>query len=213
MEGVASFRVYPKQNLFALQGEIPRSAFVLKEGVVKAYSINSSGNEQIAAFHTAGDIFPITWVFNKSSNSIYNYEAVTDSKVYAVDKNILLEKIFSSPPLLKSAFDYAIGNYASTLLRITALEQSKASEKIMFTLYYLAHRYGKQTKPGVYSIKLSLTHSVVADMVGITRETVTHELNLLKKAGAIRYTTKEYIIDQPVLEKLMGEDSFRSLSA
>jgi CRP-like cAMP-binding protein len=211
IDGFASFRSYPKQNLFALQGEIPRSAFVLKEGIVKAYSINAAGNEQIASFHTAGDIFPVTWVFNKSSNSIYNYEAVTDCKVYAVDKEILLNKIFSSPALLRSAFDYAMGNYTSTLLRITALEQSKASEKVMFTLYYLAHRYGKAGSAGTFSIKLSLTHSVIADMVGITRETVTHELNVLKKAGAIRYTTKEYTVNQAVLEKMMGEDSFSSL--
>ncbi len=201
-----------KHTILLYQGEVPRSAYFIKSGVMKVYSINSSGTEQIVAFFTAGDLFPLTWVFENTTSTLYYYEAMTDCTVLAVDKTILLNTLNESPSLQKIMFDYIMTNYTSSLLRITSLEQSRASEKISFTLYYLVFRYGREIKPGVYSVQMNLTHTVIADMVGIARETTAVEMNKLKKAGVVSYNSKEYIIDRKKLERLMGEDTFDSLS-
>lgn len=201
-----------KHTILLYQGEVPRSAYFIKSGVMKVYSINSSGTEQIVAFFTAGDLFPLTWIFENTSSTLYYYEAMTDCTVLAVDKTILLNTLDANPGIQKVMFKYIMTNYTSSLLRITSLEQSRASEKISFTLYYLVFRYGREIKPGVYSIQMNLTHTVIADMVGIARETTAVEMNKLKKASVVTYNSKEYIVDLKKLERLMGEDTFDSLT-
>ncbi|HSX46868.1 MAG TPA: Crp/Fnr family transcriptional regulator [Patescibacteria group bacterium] len=204
-------RTVRKHSILLYQGEVPRSAYYLKKGVMKVYSINSVGAEQIVAFYTAGDLFPISWIFDKTTSTLYYYEAMTDCTVLAIDKKALREVLNSRPDMLAKVFDYVMTNYTSSLLRITSLEQSRAGEKIMFTLYYLVFRYGREIKPGIYSIQMNLTHTVIADMVGIARETTAVEMNKLKKANVVQYNSKEYIVDRKKLERAMGEDTFNAL--
>lgn len=204
-------RTIKKRTILLYQGEVPRSAYFLRKGIIKVYSINSTGTEQIVSFYVQGDLFPISWIFGKTSSTLYYYESLTDCEILAVDKQTLQHAMFSKSRLLIKVFDYLTTNYTSALLRITSLEQSRASEKIMFTLYYLLFRHGVEIKPGIYSVRLELTHVVIADLVGLTRETTAIELNKLKKSGVVKYDSKEYVINRTKLEHMMGEDSFAAL--
>ena len=94
---------------------------------------------------------------------------------------------------------------------IVALEQSRAREKIMFTLYYLLFRYGRPTKSGNYVIELGLTHSIIASLVGLTRETTTTELSKLKRQKVVDYNLHSYVVNKQKLERLLGEDSFQDV--
>lgn len=200
-----------KRKVILYQGEVPRSAYIIHRGIVKAYNINSSGNEQIAAFYVANDLFPLTWIFDKTTSAIHYFEALTDCEVTMIDKEVLKATLAKEPALFKTILEYVMTNYTGALMRITALEQSKASEKVIFTLYYLAHRYGRELESGVFSVNLGLTQTTIADMVGLTRETTASELIKLKKLGVVSYQAKEYIINRKKLERLIGDDSFSAI--
>lgn len=204
-------RSVKKHTVLLYQGEVPRSAYFIQSGTIKAYSINSAGNEQIVAFYVAGDLLPLSWVFGPVNSTLYYYEAMTDCELIAFDRTFLQQTMKSDQDFLQKVFAYSMQNYTSAQMRITALEQSRANEKLMFTLYYLVFRYGVELKENIYAVRLGLTHAVIAEMVGLTRETTAVELNKLKKSGAIQYSSKEYVIDRKILERMMGEDSFSSL--
>jgi CRP/FNR family transcriptional regulator len=208
----ATKRIVKKRTILLYQGEIPRAAHVIKSGVIKMYSVNNAGEEQIVQFQTAGDIFPAPWIFAKVNASLYYYEAVSDCEVFTLPKQSLLDVIDKDEDVRKEMFEYFVANYTGLLMRITALEQARAIEKILFTLYYLLSRYGKQTKPGVFSVKLNLTHSIIASLVGLTRETTATELNKLRRRGILTYNTHEYNINKEKLERFLGEDSFKDLN-
>ncbi len=93
-----------------------------------------------------------------------------------------------------------------------ALERAQARDKILTILYYLCRSSGREFKPGKYKVELHLTHSIIASLCGITRETTALELSKLKKDGVVRYTARYYLIDKKAIEKLLGEDNFASLS-
>lgn len=208
----ATKRTFKKHSILLYQGEAPRAAYALLSGVVKVYSINSAGEEQIAAFEANKDIFPMPWIFHKSSTTLYYYEALTDCEVLTVPREQLHKALESNTKLLTSVLDYFTVTYTSMLLRVTALEQSRAREKIMFTLYYLLSRYGRQIKPGIYRVELALTHGTIASLVGLTRETTTTELSRLRRQKVVSYTAHDYTIDKAKLERLLGEDSFKDLT-
>lgn len=207
----ATTRAFKKRSILLYQGEAPRMAYVLKSGVVKLYTINNAGEEQIVAFHARGDIFPTPWIFGKSATTLYYFEALADCEVLTMPREELHKILVSSPELLKSTLDYFVTNYTGLMMRVTALEQSRAREKIMFTLYYLLFRYGKPAKNGKYTIELGLTHSIIASLVGLTRETTTTELSKLKRQKVLDYNLHNYTVNKEKLERMLGEDSFQDV--
>jgi len=209
---LAAKRTFKKHSILLYQGEVPQMAYVVVSGVIKVYSINASGEEQIVTFETPGDLFPSPWIFGKASHTLYYCEALCDSEVLQMPRRELIAYIESHPKAQSSLLDYFAGRYTGLLMRITALEQSRAREKIMFTLYYLLFRYGKETRHGIFTVGIKLTHSVIAGLVGLTRETTTNELTKLKAEKVLRYTTHKYAIDKAKLERLLGEDSFDNIS-
>jgi CRP-like cAMP-binding protein len=209
---VSTQRIFRKRSILLYQGEVPRAAFVLLDGVIKVYSLNGAGEEQVATFHVKGEIFPTSWIFDKSSSTQYYYEALTDCTVLTAPKDLMREAIMKNPKCLAQTFDYFVTNYIGLMMRITALEQSRASEKIMFTLYYLLFRYGQQVRPNVYKVNLNMTHTTIASLVGLTRETTSTELNKLKRQKILSYSAKEYFINRQALERALGEDSFKDVN-
>lgn len=207
---------YPTRKLkkgwpILYQGEIPRSAFFIKKGMVKLYDISSSGEEKIVSFAAEGGIFPTPWIFDKSPVSLYYYDAFTDCEIYSVPRQLLTQLLYSKEELLKYALDFYISLYVGTAMHVYALEQTKASEKLLRILQYLAMRFGVEVKSNIYRIEMRLTHQDLAHMIGMNRETTAVELGKLRKSNVIGYSNQRYILDVNKLQQLLGEDEFKAL--
>lgn len=195
------------------QGEVPRCGYFLKQGMVKVYNLHASGNEQIIRFYGPGDFFPLPWLYQKSHAEFYYHETLGNCEVIAVTRHDITQLIEKQPAIHKHIFNNLILDQSALYLRILSLEQPRAQEKIAYMLYYLGVRYGKPLPDSItYSIELSLTHVTLANLVGLTRETVTMEINKLKTLGAITYSHKIYTIHKPTLETIIGEDNFGNVS-
>lgn len=194
------------------QGEIPRCGYYVMQGLIKAYTLDTNGDEQIVTFYQTGDFFPLPWLLGKTSSAIYYHETITDSTLISITQGDM--SIFSTnTELLNHMFDTLVQDHAANLMRITALEQHRAEEKILFTLYYLTYRFGKINKDGKYIIDMKLTHAVIASLVGLTRETTATELNKLRRKKIISYAQKLYVIDRKLIERAISEDGFSDLVA
>src|SRR5260370_32673895 len=95
----ATKRIFKRHSILLYQGEAPRLAYIVLNGVVKAYSINTAGEEQIVAFETRDDLLPAPWIFRKSSTTLYYYEALTDVEVLALPRDELHQIISGSDEL------------------------------------------------------------------------------------------------------------------
>lgn len=202
---------FKQGNILVYQGEVPRSAYIVKSGIVKLYNITTQGDERIAAFKLAGDMFPTTWSFEKVASAFYYYEAQTDGEMYVVPRDGFQEYIQSNASAMHAVASHYLSNYAGSLMRITALEQPKASDKVLYTLYYLVQCYGSEVRSGIVRINIQLTQQMVADLIGLTRETTAAELVKLKKRGILKYKGREYTIDREKLIQSIGEDNFKDL--
>lgn len=206
-----SSRFIKKGTILLYQSEVPRRAFIVKKGLVRAYAITNSGEERTISLHDDGDIIPLSWVFGETSASLFYFDALVDSEIIAVPKNELVETILNNPKAMSAVLSLTMNEYTSLLLRITALEQSSAAEKIALTLYYLFFRHGKEIKPNVYTIHIKMTQSMLASLVGLTRESTAVNLKLLKKKGIVEYSNFTYTVHKANLERFVGEDSFKNV--
>lgn len=204
-------RSVKKRSILIYQGEIPRQAYIVLSGVLKMYRLGNFGEEQVVGFRTKGDMFPETWLFGKTSSALYYYEAMEDAEVLTVEKPVLLELFETHPDIKDRVFDYMVTNYTGLLMQISALEQSRAAEKLLLMMYYLMFRYGKQTAPGTYKVDLHLTHTTLGSLMGLTRETTTMELGRLKRKKIVTYDSKSFTIYRHELERRLGDESFSGI--
>jgi CRP/FNR family transcriptional regulator len=180
-------RNYRKGEIILFQGEAPRVAYVLQKGVAKAYNISSSGDEKPIGFYGPGSLFPASWVLGRAPSAIYYYEAFTDVAVYCVPPNEYVELLKANPETLYSELENYVADEVGKSMRLNALQHSRASDKLIYTLHYLALSNGKQLSNDTVELQLLLTHQDFANLTGLTRETTATELNKLKKAGVITY--------------------------
>lgn len=205
-------RFVKKGSILLYQGEIPRTAFIVRRGLIRVYTITTSGEERTIALHGKGDIFPLPWIFGEVTNTLFYYEAMNDAEVLTAPKAELIAAVAKDPELTSSILKFTINEYTALLLRITALEQSRAAEKIGLTLYYLIFRHSIEKTPGLFTIDIKMTQSMIASLVGLTRESTAVNLKLLKKKGIIQYSKFTYVVDKAKLERFVGEDTFKDLS-
>ena len=205
-------RSIKKGSTLLYQSEIPREAFIVKKGFIRAYTITSSGDERTVALHSRGDIFPLSWIYGETKNTLFYYEAGSNAELACISKSDLTKTIASSPELMTQLLKFTVNEQTALLMRITALEQSNATEKIALTLYYLLIRHGIEKKPGLFTIDIKMTQSMIASLVGLTRESTAVTIAKLKERNVVTYSNFIYVVNRANLEKLVGEDNFKDVT-
>lgn len=200
-------RSFKKGEIIIFQGEAPRSAYVVKEGVVKAYNLSVGGDEKPVAFYGTDSAFPASWLYGKASSATYYYEAFTPQvDVYSIDRDAFVDFIKKRPELLYQELQRSLADQLGASLRLNALQHSRASDKLVYTLHYLALTHGKPSSKNRIEITLGLTHQDFANLTGLTRETAATELNRLKKQGVINYGKSiPYQLDLSRLMQLVND--------
>lgn len=204
-------RSYARKRTILFQGEIPRSVMVLESGLVKVYGITTSGDQRTVTLLSAGDVFPVECVFDKSRVSLYYYEAITDCNVLSLPKTEFLAALERDPGLKNQVFQAYMAHYTSATMHIYALEHSHAHEKLVYILQYLVARFGEKHANGMTKVDLRLSHQDIAEMVGLTRETTAVELHRLKDRGLIDYQRFSYSVNVPLLVQATGSDEFENV--
>ncbi len=181
---------------------------LLSKGYVKRYLISNDGTYGVQVLYGPQDIFPITLAFSavfdrdiNESPETYYYEAMTDVEIYTVDEVVLKEAVDSNPILYKDLFAIAGERLHSTLHGLENLTLSNSYHRVAHEIVYIAKRFGKKSSKGL-TIEVSLTHQDLADILSLTRETVSTAMVQLRKNKLI-VTDKNILV--PDLEKLEDE--------
>lgn len=192
------------------QGEVPRHAYILVEGIAKVYDIGNGGDEKIINFLSEGDILPPEWVFKKAPVSLYYYDAFTACHFYRVPRETMYDAIKNIPAITHYMFEHYATSFVGSLLEINALEQSKGSEKIIHMLQYLLMRFPGEENGDWHKVDLRITHQDLANMTGLTRETTSTELNKLRRKGIVEYSNQHYSLNIDLLRSLLSSEEFLS---
>lgn len=201
-------RSYDKGEIIIFQGEAPRTAYIVKSGVVKVYNLSHSGDEKPVGFQLEGEMFPAPWAFYKAPSALYYYEALTDVVLYHIPRDDYLNFLKANPPELFVQMEHMVTDYLGSMMRLNALQHSRASDKLIYTLHYLAVSQGRTVSPTEVEIMLDLTHQDFANLTGLTRETAATELNKLKNLGVISYGKHSlYRIKIKDLNKALNDQS------
>lgn len=199
-------RRFRKGELILVQGEVPECAYVVKSGIVKTYNLTLAGEEKPIGFDIESEIFPLAWTFGKANHVQFYYEAFTETVLYCIPTEELRDFIASNNKVQALMLDRLVTRHVNTQLRINALEQSKAPQKVLNTIHFLCLRFGLEEKKNTVRIQLPLTQQDLANFIGLTRETTGIELKKLHKKGVLNYKKQNYVVRTDKLDDLLDED-------
>jgi CRP/FNR family transcriptional regulator len=191
-----------KHQTILMQDEVSENLYAIKSGFVKAYDINDDGIEQLVWFGAPGHILPLPWAFSLKRANPFFFSALTDVELYVVNLGKFLDFLENSPEASFEMNRRMARWYFDLLQRLQAAEKPKASEKLVYTLVFLSERFSRKVGESSVEIRVPLTHQDLANLVGLTRETITIELRKLKDQGYIQYTKSHFIIYPDKLKNL-----------
>ncbi len=204
-------KTYSKKDMVLCQDEEPPGAFIVKSGIVKTYNLTSKGEEKPIGFSVNRDLFPLGWIFDMITSSQYYYEALTDCEMYCVPKDQLMQYLHANSEAMYEILDRRVWEMMFTQMRINALAQSKASEKIIHIIHYFSLCFGRDLRTDLVEIPLPITQQDVANFTGLTRETVSTEMKKLACDKIILSRNHNYIVLTDKLNRLLDDEYERQL--
>lgn len=186
---------YKKGEIILFQDEVPRSAFAIKSGIVRAYTITSSYTERSISFSVKDEVLPVCWLFSKTDTTLFYYVAHVDCELYVVDREAFQRKVRESTSISYMLLARSIDAYVTKELQIASLEQLRAIDRILHTMSYLCSRYGLQLMDDVVRISIPLTQKDIASFAGLARETVATEISKISHKNIISRRSKFYTVN------------------
>jgi CRP/FNR family cyclic AMP-dependent transcriptional regulator len=182
----AKVRHYPKGQIILYEGENPTDAFVVKQGAVKIYDIDEDGNEKILHIVRANGIFPIIFLFGTARQTSTFYTTVADSELYVFSRADFDARLKSDPALVLYCLRWFADEVQEILRRMSSLEKTSTRSKLLATLAYLSRQHADEQKAGWKRVQFPISHQLLADMIGVTRESTTMVMKDMQKEKIVR---------------------------
>ncbi|PWU67626.1 MULTISPECIES: Crp/Fnr family transcriptional regulator [Gracilibacillus] len=186
-------RSYNQGKILFHQDESRTNVYFILSGLVKMIKINRNGHEQILHVLHTNDMFPYVGFFE---NVPYPSSAIALTNVHVLSipikefELLLIQK----PGLLIKVIRIIEKNYQETQDRLLYRQTQDVFHQVVLILVHFVCDLGIRQKEDTIQLHLPITNSELANMIGVSRESVNRVFNQLKKTGIMTYNRKEILI-------------------
>ncbi len=176
-------RKYSKDELIFMEGQPAQNIHIINSGQVKIYTTSADGKEYIIRLLEEGDFFGELILFKEDTVS-YSAKAITEVSSCLINKNDL-ENLIEVNPAISPEFLSVLSSRLKNIedkAHSLALDDSK--KKTIKLLNDLAGEAGTKKENGTL-IELPLTRKGLANLMGMTQETLSRKLSELEKQEKI----------------------------
>lgn len=197
--------VYKKDQALFYEGNTCESLFFLCSGSVKLVQSSHSGHQQILEIVSPGGWVDKGSVFSSGQHSA-TAQALEDTSVSVLSVRDVMCELNTVPSFALTLIASLSHEVEKGLERIRHLKSTSAIHRLAGALLELIKYHGVTTSKGIL-IKLLLKREELAEMIGVTQETVVRLLMCLMKDGLIQLSGKEVIIlDQAALSRMIDKN-------
>jgi len=192
----------PHEVLFR-QGESSDWLYVVRDGQLKLTVVEADGREQIIRIAVGGQL--IGYNSLDDQHHAYTATALTEVRLCGIRHRDMLQVLDSNVDVSRRMVELLNDELAQARSLIRILGQKTAAEKIALFLLSLAPPYLAPT-PAI-SHPLPLSRREIADMLGLTEETVSRLMAELRRERIIEAPRGEVrILDRHALHRFAGLD-------
>lgn len=193
-------RMYRKGTVLFEEGTKPEGVYVVLEGRVKL-SVNSpQGKAMVFGFFGAGTILGLA-AATLGRLHVSTAETIQATKAVFVLRSELVAELRSEPSAAWQAAQLISEHCYFLLTKMTTMELSESTQqKMARCLLGLIDQYPEHERAHV---ELNMSQETIAQMVGLSRETVSRLLSRMRRKGVLDWTRSDFIIhNRRELERL-----------
>jgi CRP/FNR family cyclic AMP-dependent transcriptional regulator len=163
------------------------SVFLVKTGFVKRFQITSSGAINVQSIYGPGDVFSLTYIFQLlfkediyRGPDTYYYEAMDETEIFRFP-GVELKAIAKGDPLIyRDLLEIAGHRFQSNIKLLENKSLPNAVQRVAHIMLFYIEQY-KAFKGDGYELIVPLTQQDIADVLSLTRESVSSAISTLRK--------------------------------
>jgi len=169
------------------EGEEAEYVYQIISGTVRTYKLLEDGRRQINSFHLPGDMIGL----ENGATHRFTADAVVETKVSITRRCSLLEVIAHRKAGTRNLLGLVTRNLQHAENHVLLLGRKTALERVAAFLLEMDER---QEHPNV--MILSMSRRDIADYLGLTLETVSRALSILRDEGFMKFlgTTQRQLV-------------------
>jgi len=181
-------KVYSAKSLIYTPQDLADHVYVLKEGEVTLYQ-TVDGKKVVLDVLKPGSVFGN---ISFDPDTTENHYAEVTQKAYTCNlpHNFFLQFLQKRPDIALRALKILSQRVSQYEMQIRTLSALQARDRILANIRLLNAKDDRSILPSILRIPTKITHEKLGHMTGLTRETVTKELNELEKQGYITVDKK-----------------------
>lgn len=188
-------RTYPAGQIVVYVGDQPAHMFFIQKGALKNYDIDDNGSEKILSIIGELGFFSILYGFANNEKEISSfYSTLEETELLLIPMEDFLKLMSTDIQFTNRLFKWFVAETDFVMGRIKGLEKTEGRLKVAQALEYLATRHGVIKSSGWSRVKFPINQQLLADLVGLTRETVSMVMKDFDEQKVIRYP-KQMILE------------------
>ena len=176
-------REVPRREVLYLPGDAGDRVYLLKRGVVKISAIQEDGREVLLALLRKGEVFGEEAVLDQGPRD-HMAEAYEDALICIITKQDFMEMLRTHPDMVFKVTKLIGLRLKTFRMRVENLLFKGAAQRLAYTLLELARDHGQPDAQGVL-VPLRLSQQDLANLIGVTRESVNLALSELRREGLV----------------------------
>lgn len=178
-----AIKKYPKGYIVVHQSSPGDTFYVVVSGCVKVTLLSMDGKEIILSVLKKSDFFGELSLMDNEPRSA-NVIVVEDSTLFQLTQKQFHQLITTYPDILKKVLKELCTRLRHADEKIGGLAFLDAYGRTISVVMQLAHEHGIKTKNGI-EISYAPTHQELSSMVGVSRETITRIIKVLKENSTL----------------------------
>jgi len=198
----SSEKIYKKGELIFLEDDNIQKLYMLVEGRVKLTMLSPEGKEKVMTILQGGDLMGEISLFDHDTHPL-TAEVIEDSRLLIISRSALENIIMEYPAIAIKIIEALAKKTRLLTSQIKELVFKNASGRLAGLLKRFSFDFGVEKNGGIL-IELVLTHNDIANLLGLSRVTVTKTINNFIDKGIIKiYKRKIFVKNQEKLESYL----------
>ncbi|HIA91708.1 TPA: Crp/Fnr family transcriptional regulator [Candidatus Saccharibacteria bacterium] len=173
----------------------PDYCYYIEHGEVRQYFIDPKGNEVVVNIFKPSAFLPMSYILTTAENTFF-FETTVPTKLQAAPADDIADFIKTNPAVMFDLLQRVFSGLNGVLGRLVHVMSSNAFSILVNELITQAHRQHADSD----TILLPIKEYQIATYCGLTKETVSREMQKLKKQNLVSVSSEGITIQS--LKKL-----------
>jgi len=204
LEGMKSYKTFTQGETIIWRGDEMRHVSTVVSGIASLSRTLEDGRTQMV-----GLLLPSDFIGRPGRQEVeFDVIAVTDVTLCRFDRKAFEKLVTEVPHISQRVMEMALDELNAAREWMVLLGRKTAREKIA-TFIEMVIRRDSVPLQGVRAHALPLTREEIANFLGLTLETVSRQLTLMKKDGILNFTDRRHfsVLDVAGLRDASGDDA------